>query len=172
MGCRVPEREPTRCLGESLAWPRHTVGVSASHRLPECGSHQVHRTTAAQRTALEFASFLPLSPWDVGQSLLSPAELGTALYPPGGGCQGGPGLGARGHLLCQGPSWPRSGSLLESRSRSFFHSVLLRAFSPRSPCFRLGKVREMLPSVTPEPFGLNSNVRDRIPGVLDWPPRG
>lgn len=57
-----------------------------------------------------------------------------------------------------------SGSVLGSRPHCFFHSVLFCAFSPRSPCSRLGKVQEMLPSVvTPEPFGLNSKCERQRP---------
>lgn len=79
-----------------------------------------------------------------------------------GGCSRG---------LCSGPyggvrPFPAScsGSFWGGRPHSFFHSVLFRAFSPRYPCSRLGKVRETLPSVvTPEPFGLNSRGGRRRP---------
>lgn len=78
--------------------------------------------------------------------------------------------------LCSGPSggvrpFPAScsGSFGGGRPPSFFQSVVLRAFSPRSPCFRLGKVRETLSSVvTSEPFGLNSKCGRQRP----WGARG
>lgn len=78
--------------------------------------------------------------------------------------------------LCSGPSggvrpFPAScsGSFRGGRPPSFFQSVVLRAFSPRSPCFRLGKVRETLSSVvTSEPFGLNSKCGRQRP----WGARG
>lgn len=81
------------------------------------------------------------------------------------------GAWARVRLVVSGP-FPAScsGSVLESWPPSFCPSLLFRAFSPRSPCFRLGKVREMLPSVlTPEPFGLNSKCGRQRPWGAGWP---
>lgn len=65
--------------------------------------------------------------------------------------------GLLGAGLCSGPPGLLLRFISGGRPHSFFHSVVFRAFSPRSPCFRLGKVRETLSSVvTSEPFGLNS----------------
>lgn len=111
---------------------------------------------------------LPSCLWDVRQPLSFPQQSWAPLCIPWARLASGPGLGAGpGAIWMSGPSWPRSGSALGSWPRSFFHSVLFRAFSPRPPCFRLGKVPEMLPSVvTPEPFGLNSKCgRQRFWGV-------
>lgn len=83
------------------------------------------------------------------------------------------GAGGQGGLVLRSIWWCQAlpGLLLRfisgGRPHSFFHSVVFRAFSPRSPCFRLGKVRETLSSVvTPEPFGLNSKRGRQSPGLL------
>lgn len=94
---------------------------------------------------------------------LPPCSSPAALPGPAGSaalCS----VGLAGVGACSGPSGgvgpfqaSCSGSFPGGRPHSLLQSVVFRAFSPRSPCFRLGKVRETLSFVvTSEPFGLNS----------------
>lgn len=123
----------------------------------------VHGTAVAERSFLVSVSF-PLFLWDLGTSVpAGPAGQSRALLAglAGSVCSlpAGASSWAQVHPVVSRPSLAScSGSVLGSWPRSFLlPSVVFRAFSPRSPCFRLGKGRERLPSiVTSEPFGLNS----------------
>lgn len=143
-----------------LAPPRGRPPGSSQH------GGRVRRATGAREQLLGLGPFPPhprSSPaTPPGASRISRrAGRSARATPRGAGC----GACAQGHTVASGPSRPPAqvhfGGVGPTAS---FHSVLFRAFSPRYPCSRLGKVRETLPSVvTPEPFGLNSKGGRRRP---------
>lgn len=140
--------QPAGVLAQGQATrPHHTVERSAAH-----STAATVRELLSPIKQLLGLGLLPLFPCGTSPPRLALVALPTGLaslcesrFPAGGACRA---AWAQVHPVVSRPFLAScSGSVLGSRPHSSVHSVLFRAFSPTSPCFRFGKVRETLPSV-------------------------